>query len=149
VGEEKASGHGQQGRSLDDMRFQTTPFCFILYIEQWKFRWSMSSGHRERWPRSSMPWADRCVVQASTANDLVHTFKTMEGMLLLVPPRTPRSSGYDVYAHAVYVVICYMSITYIALHTPASPTIGAWSLFRAWGPPKKPRRLSQTSDKFP
>ena len=24
--------------------------------------------------------------------------------------RTPRSSGYDVYAHVVYVVICYMSI---------------------------------------
>jgi hypothetical protein len=29
---------------------------------------------------------------------------------ITVPPRTPRSSGYDVYAHAVYVVICYMSI---------------------------------------
>ena len=43
--------------------------------------------------------------------DLVHLFKTMEGLLLLVPSRTPRSSGYDVYAHAVYVVICYMSIT--------------------------------------
>jgi hypothetical protein len=42
--------------------------------------------------------------------DLVHTFKTMEGLLFLVPPRTPRSSGYDVYAHVVYVVICYMSV---------------------------------------
>jgi hypothetical protein len=31
------------------------------------------------------------------------------------PPRTPRSSGYVVYAHAVYVVICYMSITCICL----------------------------------
>ena len=30
-------------------------------------------------------------------------------------PRTPRSGGYDVYAHAVYVVICYMSITCICL----------------------------------
>jgi hypothetical protein len=62
-----------------------------------------------------MPWTDRCVVQASTADDLVHAFKTMEGLLLLVPPRTPRSSGYDVYAHVVYVVICYMSITCICL----------------------------------
>ena len=43
--------------------------------------------------------------------DLVHTLKTVKGLLLLVPPRTPRSSGYDVYAHAVYVVMCYMSIT--------------------------------------
>jgi hypothetical protein len=47
-GEEKASGHGQQGRSLDDTHFQTDPFCFILYIAQWKFRCIMSSGHRER-----------------------------------------------------------------------------------------------------
>ncbi len=62
-----------------------------------------------------MTWADRCAVQASTARRLVHVFKTMEGLCLLVPPRTPRSSGYDVYAHAVYVVICYMSITCICL----------------------------------
>jgi hypothetical protein len=33
----------------------------------------------------------------------------------LVPQRTPRSSEYDVYAHAVYVVICYMSLTCIYL----------------------------------
>jgi hypothetical protein len=46
--EEKAPGHGQQGRSLDDKRFQTDPFCFILYIVRWRFRCSMSSGHRER-----------------------------------------------------------------------------------------------------
>jgi hypothetical protein len=39
----------------------------------------------------------------------------MEGMLFLVPPWTPRSSGYDVHAHTVYVVICYMSITCICL----------------------------------
>ena len=42
----------------------------------------------------------------------------MKGLLLLVPPRTPQSSGYDVYVHAVYVVICYMSIitdTYMSI----------------------------------
>jgi hypothetical protein len=32
AGEEKAPGHGHQGRSLDDTHFQTVPFCFILYI---------------------------------------------------------------------------------------------------------------------
>jgi hypothetical protein len=32
-GEEKVPGHGQQGRSLDDARFQTAPFCYILYVE--------------------------------------------------------------------------------------------------------------------
>jgi hypothetical protein len=59
--------------------------------------------------------SDRCVVQSSTTVDLVHVFKKMEGLLLLVPPRTPRSSGYDIYVHMVYVVICYMSITCICL----------------------------------
>ena len=53
--------------SQDDARFQTAPFlCYILYIEQWKFRCSMSSGHRERGfldPRT--PWADACDVSGS------------------------------------------------------------------------------------
>jgi hypothetical protein len=31
--------------------------------------------------------------------------KTVKGLFLLVPSRTPRSSGYDVYAHVIYVVI--------------------------------------------
>ncbi len=37
--------------------------CYILYVEQWRFRCSMSSGHRERGffdPRT--PWADACDV---------------------------------------------------------------------------------------
>jgi len=56
------------------------------------------------------PGQTRAMFQASTTRRPVHTLTTVEGLLLLVPPRTPRSSGYDVYAHAVYVVICYMSI---------------------------------------
>jgi hypothetical protein len=59
--------------------------------------------------------SDRCVVQSSTTVALVHVFKKMEGLLLLVSPRTPRNSGYDIYVHVVYVVICYMSITCICL----------------------------------
>ncbi len=37
--------------------------CYILYVEQWRFRCIMSSGHRERGffdPRT--PWADACDV---------------------------------------------------------------------------------------
>ena len=45
--------------------------------------------------------------------DLVYSSIYVKGLLLLVPP--PRSGGYDVYIHAVYVVICYMSITCICL----------------------------------
>ena len=47
--------------------------------------------------------------------DLVYASIYVKGLLLLVPPRTPRISGYDFYAHAVYVVMCYMSITCICL----------------------------------
>ncbi len=62
-----------------------------------------------------LPWADTCAVRLRQPVELVHALKTVKGLLLLVPPRTPRSSGYDFYAHAVYVGMCYMSITCICL----------------------------------
>jgi hypothetical protein len=62
-----------------------------------------------------LPWADTFTVRLRQPVDLVHVLKTVRGLLLLVPSRTPRSSGYDFYAHAVYVVICYMSFTCICL----------------------------------
>ena len=47
-----------------DERAPNSPcLCSILYVEQWRFRCSMSSGHRERGfldPRT--PWADACDV---------------------------------------------------------------------------------------
>jgi hypothetical protein len=115
-GKEKVSGHGQKGRSLDDARFQTVPFCYILYVEQWKFHCIMSSGHREGGPRSSFTLGRHVRCFRTRQNvDLYHTLKTAKGLLPLVPPRTPRSSGYDVYADVVYVVICYMSVICICL----------------------------------
>jgi hypothetical protein len=62
-----------------------------------------------------LPWAERALLGFRQPVDLVHGLKTFKGLLFLVPSRTPRSSGYDVYAHVVYVVICYMSITCICL----------------------------------
>jgi hypothetical protein len=50
-----------------------------------------------------LPWVDTFAVRLRQSVDLVHTLKTVKGLLLLVPPRTPRSSGYDFYTHAVYV----------------------------------------------
>jgi hypothetical protein len=91
--------------------FQTAlGVCYILYVEKWGFLSSMSSGHREGGPRSS-----NALFRLRQPVDVVHELKTVKGLLLLVPPRTPRSSGYDVYAHAVYVVVCCMSITCICL----------------------------------
>ena len=57
-------------------------------------------------PRLS--WTDTCDVQSRQPVDLVHGLKTVKGLFLLVPPRTPRISGYDVDTHTVYVVICYI-----------------------------------------
>ncbi len=62
-----------------------------------------------------LPWADTCTPRSSTTRRPSHTLKTVKGLLLLVPPRTPRSSGYDVYAHAVYVVICLCLLYVICL----------------------------------
>ncbi len=56
-----------------------------------------------------------CAVQGSTTRRPVPHIRTVKGLMYLVPPRTPRSSGYDVYAHVVYVVICYMSVICICL----------------------------------
>jgi hypothetical protein len=75
----------------------------------------MSSGRREGGPRPRCPGQTREFFRIRHPVDLVHELKTVEGLLLLVPPRTPRNSGYDVYAHVVFVVICYMSITCICL----------------------------------
>ncbi len=62
-----------------------------------------------------LTWAERVLFSLRQPVALVHTLKTVKGLLLLVPSRTPRSRGYDVYTHTVYVVICYMSITCICL----------------------------------
>jgi hypothetical protein len=72
-GEEKASGHGQQGRSLDDTRFQTDPFCYILYVEQWGFRCSMPSGHHEGGPRSDALVSARALFRFRQPVDLFQT----------------------------------------------------------------------------
>ncbi len=86
--------------------------CYILYVEEWRFRCNMSSGHRERGfldPRT--PWTDTCDVSGLDSPSTCSHSDDSGGAGVFVPPRTPRSSGYDFfYAHAVYVVICYMSI---------------------------------------
>jgi hypothetical protein len=84
--------------------------CYILYIAQWFFfattcLQTIAKGVLD--PR--FPWVDTFAVRLRQSVDLVHALKTVKGLLLLVPPRTPRSSGYDFYAHVVYVVICNWS----------------------------------------
>jgi hypothetical protein len=72
-----------------------------------------SSDRREGGPRPRCPGQTRELFRLRQPVDLVHALKTVEGLMLLVPPRTPRSSGHTVYAHVVYdvilsVICCYM-----------------------------------------
>ena len=117
----RGRGRGVPGRVLLRSFRRTAgskqPLCmFILYVEQWRFRCSMSSGHRERGffdPRT--PWADACDVSGFNNSSTCSHSDDSGGAAPPRSVRTPRSSGYDVYAHAVYVVICYVSLTCICL----------------------------------
>jgi hypothetical protein len=115
-GEEELQDTTAETFSQDDASSKQPCLCYILYISQLGFRCraclqAITKGVLD--PR--LAWADTCDVRLRQPVDLVHTLKTVKGLLLLIPPRTPRSSGYDVYAHVFYVVMCYMSITCICL----------------------------------
>ncbi len=88
--------------------------CYILYIEQCRFHWRMTPTITDGAPDPRCPGQTRALFKFRQPDDLFHGLKTVKELLLLVPPRTPRNSGYDVYAHEVYV-ICYMSLTCICL----------------------------------
>ena len=61
-GEEKAPGHGQQGRSLYDTRFQTVPFCYILYVEQWGLAAACLQAITKGVLDPRLPWAERALL---------------------------------------------------------------------------------------
>ena len=94
------------------MRVPNSPVC-MLYIICWAAEVSLqhASGHLEKCPRPRCPGQRTCAVQASTTRRPVYASIYVKGLLLLVPP--PRSCVYVAYAHAFYVVMCYMSITCI------------------------------------
>jgi hypothetical protein len=84
--------------------------CYILYVEQWRFRCNMSSVHRERGfldPRT--PWADACDVSGLDSPSTCSHSDDRGGTTAFVPPRTPRNSGYDFFMHMrsmLLYVIC-------------------------------------------
>ena len=88
---------------------------YILYIEQWRFRCCMLQAIAKSALDLDALGNARALFRFRQPGDLVYASIYVKGLLLLVPPRTPRNSGYDVYTHTVYVVICYMSITCICL----------------------------------
>jgi hypothetical protein len=92
--------------SQDDTRFQTDPF-FMLYVIYCVVEVSLmyASGHREKCPRPRCPGQTRVMFKLRQPVDLFLTLKTVKGLLYLVPPRTPRNSGYGVLCTCG---LCYM-----------------------------------------
>ena len=115
----------QQGRfSLDDARFQTVPFflCYILYIEQWRFHCYMLQVIAKSDLDLDALDSARALFRLRQPVDLVSASIYVKGLVVLVPP--PRSGGYDVYIHVVYVVICYMSVKCYVSPPAAKPRRG-------------------------
>ena len=91
------------------------PMFIVYYIfTQWNFRCCMLQPSRVVPPILDALGSARALFRLRQPVDLGR-IEDGEGAVILVPPRTPRRSGYVVYADAVYVVICYMSITCICL----------------------------------
>ena len=108
-------GHDCRDVFADDASSKQPCLCLYYILSSGSFAAVMRKVIANSGPDPRCPGQTRALFGLRQPVDRVHTLKTVKGLLLLVPPRTPRSSGYDVYAHAVYVVICYMSITCICL----------------------------------
>ena len=92
--EEELQGTTAETFSQDDASSKQPCLCYILYISEWGFRCRtclqvIAKGVLD--PR--LPWPDTYVVRLRQPVDLVHALKTVKGLLLLVPSRTPWSSG--------------------------------------------------------
>ena len=84
------------------------PMFIVYYIfTQWNFRCCMLQPSRVVPPILDALGSARALFRLRQPVDLGR-IEDGEGSVILVPPRTPRRSGYVVYADAVYVVICYM-----------------------------------------
>ncbi len=82
-----------------------SPFYVIYYIMISGGFTVESSDHREGAPGPRCPDQTRTLSKFRQPDDLFHTLKTVKGMLYLVPPRTPRISGYGVLCTCG---LCYM-----------------------------------------
>ncbi len=109
-GEEEATGQVLLSRFRRTTRAFKEPhfLCYILYIEQWRFRCCMLQTIAKSALDLDALGSARALLKLRQPVDLVYASIYVKGLLLLVP--SPRSGGYDVYIHAVYVlyVICLL-----------------------------------------
>ena len=119
LGGEGEGKRNSRARNAETMRrwfagrceFRTAPVCYILYVGQRRFHCTMLQAISKSALDLDALGQRTCAVQASTTRRPVYASIYVKGLLLLVPP--PRSCVYVAYAHAFYVVMCYMSITCI------------------------------------
>jgi hypothetical protein len=87
--EEETPGERLLSRFRRTTRVSEQPFlCYILYIEQWRFRYSLFRPS-PRGPRSATPWTDTCVVQVSTTGRPVPHIEDSAGTVV---PRSTTDS---------------------------------------------------------
>ena len=106
-GEEETPGHGLLSRFFAGRRESpNSPFFYVIYYILSSGSFAASSFRASRKvPSTSTPWADVSLFKCRQLDDLFHTLKTVKGLLHLVPPRTPRNSGYGVLCTCG---LCYM-----------------------------------------
>jgi hypothetical protein len=74
--------------------FLNNPIFYVIYYR-------LNSGdfvsdHREKCPRPRHPGQTCVLFKCRQVDDLFHTLNPVKGMVHIVPPRTPRNSGYGV-----------------------------------------------------
>jgi hypothetical protein len=92
-GEEELQGTTAETFSQDDTSSKQSCLCYILYIDQWGFAAVCLQANTKGVLDPRLPWTDTYTVRLRQLVDLVHTLKTVKGLLLLVPARNPRSSA--------------------------------------------------------
>jgi hypothetical protein len=113
TGEGKRTRQGKYCRVVfgGDTRVQTAPFG--LFEERPPILDALGCMHCSSWDSSTT---------------LLHALKTVKGLLHLVPPRTPRSSGYGVFYTCVYVT-CYFC--YVFSLGSSSGSTGSVRVYRS------------------
>ena len=90
--------------------FRTAPVYVIYYIlRSGSFAASCLQDIAKGVLDPRLPWADTFAVRLRQPVDLVHALKTVKGLLLLVPPRTPRSSEFEFSTCGVCCYVLYVS----------------------------------------
>jgi hypothetical protein len=107
-GEEKASGHvSRVGFRWTTHTIKHPQFFYVIYyiLNSGNFTDACFRPSRMVPPNPRGPGQTLAVFGFRHPDDLFHALKTVKGLLHLVPPRTPRTSGYGVLCTCS---LCYM-----------------------------------------